>query len=101
MSYEDNRPSKPEMKYLLACFLLKNLAARDTIEWIEAFEAHSATINYLEVAELELLQLATRADPQDYIYCGIRKSRIIVGDNYGNMFGHKTSHSNTANRVDV
>ena len=71
MQYPELATVQARLTYRLASFLLENLAAGHTVEWMDAFHAqrHAA----------EALGIADRGRP----------------------FGHKTWHSGTPNRVDV
>lgn len=89
------------MDYHLTNFLLENLAAQKTIEWMDAFRAHRHSAETLAITDRELQWLATRGDPQSHRSFGRRLSGKIICGDCGRAFGHKTWHSGTPNRVDV
>ncbi|BDY02663.1 MAG: zinc ribbon domain-containing protein [Cutibacterium avidum] len=101
MKYDDQPTVQTRMDYRLTNFLLENLAAQNTVEWMDAFRAHRYAAETLGIADRELPWLATRVDPQGHKSFGRRMSgKIICGDCI-RAFGHKTWHSGTPNRVDV
>lgn len=98
MQYPELATVQARLTYRLASFLLENLAAGHTVEWMDAFHAQRHAAEALGIADRELPWLGTRVDPRGYKSFGKRLSRKIV---CGRPFGHKTWHSGTPNRVDV
>lgn len=84
MHYPELATVQARLTYRLTSFLLENLAAGYTVEWMDAFRAQRHAAEALGIADRELPWLGTRVDP----HCG-------------RPFGHKTWHSGTPNRVDV
>jgi hypothetical protein len=101
MKYDDLPTVQTRIDYRLTNFLLENLAAQNIIEWMYAFLAHRHAADALGMADRELPWLATRVDPQGHRSFGRRMSGKIVCGDCGRVFGHKTWHSGTPNRVDV
>ena len=101
MKYDDLPTVQTRMDYRLTNFLLENLAAQKTIEWMDAFRAHRHTVEALGITDRELPWLATRFDPQGHRSFGRRLSGKIICGDCGRALGHKTWHSGTPNRVDV
>ena len=101
MQYPELATVQARLTYRLASFLLENLAAGHTVEWMDAFHAQRHAAEALGIADRELPWLGTRVDPRGYKSFGKRLSRKIVCGDCGRPFGHKTWHSGTPNRVDV
>ena len=101
MHYPDLATVQARLTYRLTSFLLENLAAGHTVEWMDAFRAQRHVAEPLGIADRELPWLGTRVDPQGYKSFGLRMSGKIVCGDCGRRFGHKTWHSGTPNRVDV
>ncbi|WP_236659444.1 zinc ribbon domain-containing protein [Corynebacterium amycolatum] len=94
-------PELATVQARLTSFLVENLAAGSTVEWMDAFHAQRHAAEALGIADRELPWLGTRVDPRGYKSFGKRLSRKIVCGDCGRPFGHKTWHSGTPNRVDV
>lgn len=101
MHYPELATVQARLAYRLTSFLLENLAAGHTVEWMDAFRAQRHIAETLGIADRELPWLATRVDPRGHKSFGRRMSRKIVCGDCGRTFGHKTWHSGTPNRVDV
>lgn len=101
MHYPELATVQARLTYRLTSFLLENLAAGHTVEWMDAFRAQRHTASVLKITERELPWLATRVDPSGHKSFGQRISGKIVCGDCGRAFGHKTWHSSTPNRVDV
>lgn len=101
MHYPELATVQPRLTYRLTSFLLENLAAGHTVEWMDAFRAQRHVAETLGIADRELPWLATRVDPRGHKSFGRRMSRKIICGDCGRAFGHKTWHSGTPNRVDV
>lgn len=101
MHYPELATVQARLTYRLASFLLENLAAGYTVEWMDAFRAQRHAASVLKITERELPWLGTRVDPQGHRSFGRRMSGKIVCGDCGRAFGHKTWHSGTPNRVDV
>lgn len=101
MQYPELATVQARLTYRLTSFLLENLAAGYTVEWMDAFHAQRHAAEALGIADRELPWLGTRVDPRGYKSFGKRLSRKIVCGDCGRPFGHKTWHSGTPNRVDV
>ncbi|MDY3678222.1 MAG: zinc ribbon domain-containing protein [Actinomyces urogenitalis] len=101
MHYPELATVQARLTYGLASFLLENLAAGYTVEWMDAFRAQRHTASVIKIAERELSWLATRVDLQGHRSFGRRMSGKIVCGDCGREFGHKIWHSGTPNRGDV
>lgn len=101
MQYSEVATVQARLTYRLTSFLLENLAAEYTVEWVDASHAPRHAAETLGIADRELPWLVTRVDPRGYKSFGKRLSRKIVCGDCGRPFGHKTWHSGTSNRVDV
>ena len=101
MQYPELATVQARLTSRLTSFLLENLAAGYTVEWMDAFHAPRHAAEALGIADRELPWLGTRVDPRGYKSFGKRLSRKIVCGDCGRPFGHKTWHSGTPNRVDV
>lgn len=101
MRYPELATVQARLTYRLTSFLLENLAAGHTVEWMDAFHAQRYAAEALGIADRELPWLSTRVDPRSYKSFGKRLSRKIVCGDCGRPFGHKIWHSGTPNRVDV
>lgn len=101
MHYPELVTVQARLTYRLTSFLLENLAAGHTVEWMDAFRAQRHVAETLGIADRELPWLGARVDPRGYKSFGKRLSRKIVCSDCGRPFGHKTWHSGTPNRVDV
>lgn len=101
MNYPNLATVQARMTYRLTSFLLENLAAGHTVEWMDAFHAQRHAAGVLMITERELPWLGTRVAPRGYKSFGQRLFRKIVCGDCGRTFGHKTWHSGTPNRVDV
>lgn len=93
MHYPDLATVQARLTYRLTSFLLENLAAGHTVEWMDAFRAQRHVAETLGIADRELPWLGTRVDPQGYKSFGLRMSGKIVCGDCGRRFGHKTWHS--------
>lgn len=101
MQYPELATVQARLTYRLTSFLLENLAAGYTVEWMDAFHAQRHAAEALGIADRELPWLGTRVDPRGYKSFGLRMSRKIICGDCGRPFGHKIWHSGTPNRVDV
>ena len=101
MHYPELATVQARLVYRLTSFLLENLAAGHTVEWMDAFRAQCHVAETLGIAERELPWLATRVDPHGHNSFGRRMSGKIVCGDCGRTFGHKTWHFGAPNRVDV
>lgn len=95
MHYPGLATVQARLTYRLNSFLLENLAAGYTVEWMDAFRAQRHAAEALGIADRELPWLGTRVDPRGYKSFGKRLSRKIVCGDCGRPFGHKTWHSGT------
>ena len=95
MHYPELATVQARLTYRLTSFLLENLAAGHTVEWMDAFRAQRHTASVLKITERELPWLATRVDPRGHNSFGRRISGKIVCGDCGRAFGHKTWHSGT------
>lgn len=98
MHYPELATVQARLTYRLTSFLLENLAAGHTVEWMDAFRAQRHPASVLKITERELPWLATRVDPSGHKSFGRRMSGKIVCGDCGRAFGHKTWHSGTPNR---
>ena len=78
MQYPELATVQARLTYRLASFLLENLAAGHTVEWMDAFHAQRHAAEALGIADRELPWLGTRVDPRGYKSFGKRLSRKIV-----------------------
>ena len=101
MHYPELATVQARLTYRLISFLLDNLAAEHTVEWMDAFRAQRHTASVLKITERELPWLTIRVDPQGHRSFGRRMSGKIDCGDCARPFGHKTWHSGTPNRVDV
>lgn len=88
-------PELATVQARLTSFLVENLAAGSTVEWMDAFHAQLHAAEALGIADRELPWLGTRVDPRGYKSFGKRLSRKIVCGDCGRPFGHKNWHSGT------
>ena len=93
MQYPELATVQARLTYRLTSFLLENLAAGYTVEWMDAFHAQRHAAEALGIADRELPWLGTRVDPRGYKSFGKRLSRKIVCGDCGRPFGHKTGSS--------
>lgn len=80
---------------------LENFAQEGHVEWLETFKAHKHVAEMLGLVTRELPWLVTRTDPQGHKSFGVRMSRKIMCGDCTRMFGRKTWHSSTSNRMVV
>lgn len=81
MQYPELATVQARLTYRLTSFLLENLAAGYTVEWMDAFHAQRHAAEALGIADRELPWLGTRVDPRGYKSFGKRLSRkIVCGD---------------------
>lgn len=86
MQYPELTTVQARLTYRLTSFLLENLAAGYTVEWMDAFHAQRHAAEALGIADRELPWLGTRVDPRGYKSFGKRLSRKIVCGDCGRPF---------------
>lgn len=64
MQYPELATVRVRLTYRLASFLLENLAAGYTVEWMDAFHAQRHAAETLGIADRELPWLGTCVDPR-------------------------------------
>lgn len=102
MQYPELPTVQARLTYRLISFLLDDLAAGYTVEWMDAFHTQRHAAEALGIVQTASCRgwapASTHAATKSF---GKRLSRKIVCGDCGRPFGHKTWHSGTPNRVDV